>query len=250
MRLYHGTGARNPEGEKLRAEDGLIHTHTDQDAVANYAKRVWADESYVIDCEADGELDDAPQVPDLDDWDPDALAKELVRAGTISQQESVPSHTPLPRRCTDAARHEAREGPRRHGPGTYRHQEASQPPTKDGLSTPTKQGNHPTMTAKKPTFTTENIVAILKAAPEGGSYEAVLRRANVSISISSLMTWIMEGNQDLSQNKTTAYGLFDQRWNAVYPGPPPRHEEVRLTAMRQALEELGEEPVPEHPAPV
>ena len=94
MRLYHGTGARSPDGEKLKAEDlaggegGLIHTHTDREAVANYAQRVWADEGYVIDCEADGELDDTPQVPDLDDWDPDALAKELVRAGTISQQEA------------------------------------------------------------------------------------------------------------------------------------------------------------------
>ena len=106
------------------------------------------------------------------------------------------------------------------------------------------------MAARKPTFTTENIVAILKAAPEGGSYDAVLRRANVSISSSSLMTWIREGNRDLSQDKTTAYSLFAQRWNAAYPGPPPRHDEVRLTAMRQALEELGEEPTPEELAAV
>ena len=64
------------------------------------------------------------------------------------------------------------------------------------------------------------------------------------------MTWIREGNRDLEQEKTTAYGIFAQRWNSAYPGPPPRTEQVRLIAMQKALEELGEEPLPEDPAAV
>ena len=95
--------------------------------------------------------------------------------------------------------------------------------------------------ARQPTFTTENIVAILKAAPDGGSYDAVLRRAGVSISTSSIMAWIREGTRDLAQGKQTGYGLFTERWNAAYPGPPMRHDEVRLQEMNRALAQLGEE---------
>ena len=96
------------------------------------------------------------------------------------------------------------------------------------------------MTARKtPTFTAENIISILEAAPQGGTTEEVLSRAKAPISTATLDKWIKDGRKDLRDSKQTAYALFAQQWNAVYPGAPPRHEAARMLEIQKALKNLG-----------
>ena len=75
---------------------------------------------------------------------------------------------------------------------------------------------------RNPVFTAENIIAILEAAPHGGATQEVLERAKVPISHSSLDKWIKDGRRDLRNEKQTAYRLFAEQWDTVYPGAPPR----------------------------
>ena len=105
------------------------------------------------------------------------------------------------------------------------------------------------MTSRQnPVFTAANIVAILQAAPKGGTSEEVIKRAGVNISQASLDKWIKEGRRDLKDDKTTAYRLFVEQWDTVYPGAPPRNEAARMDEMRKALEAMGIQPPKTCPA--
>lgn len=95
------------------------------------------------------------------------------------------------------------------------------------------------MPTRIPTFTSENIIAILQAAPKGGTLEEVILRSRVNISANSLAKWIKDGNRDSKEGKHTSYRLFADQWNAVYPGTPPRHEAARMLEIKKALKELG-----------
>ena len=92
---------------------------------------------------------------------------------------------------------------------------------------------------RNPVFTAENIIAILEAAPHGGTTQEVLERAKVPISHSSLDKWIKDGRRDLRNEKQTAYRLFAEQWDTVYPGAPPRNEAARMEEMQKALAALG-----------
>lgn len=94
-------------------------------------------------------------------------------------------------------------------------------------------------TRQNQVFTAANIVAVLQAAPEGGTSEEVIKRAGVNVSQASLDKWIKEGRRDLKNNKQSAYRLFAEQWDTVYPGAPPRNEAARMSEMHKALEVLG-----------
>lgn len=95
------------------------------------------------------------------------------------------------------------------------------------------------MPLKAPTFTCDNIIAILDSATQGGTIEDVLKRARVDISAASLSKWIKDGNADLRKDLHTAYRLFAEQWNAVYLGPPPRNEALRILEITKAFEKMG-----------
>ena len=95
------------------------------------------------------------------------------------------------------------------------------------------------MPLKAPTFTCGNIIAILDSATQGGTIEDVLKRASVDVSAASLSKWIKDGNADLRKDLHTAYRLFAEQWNTIYPGPPPRHEAARMLEITKAFEKMG-----------
>ena len=105
--------------------------------------------------------------------------------------------------------------------------------------------------AKKtaPTFTAANIVAILTAAPAGGTPDEIIARAGVQISAASLTKWLKDGKKDLANERQTAYAIFTEQWNTIYPGAPPRHEALRMEEMKKALADLGIERKCPNPAP-
>ena len=92
---------------------------------------------------------------------------------------------------------------------------------------------------RAPTFTAPNIVAILTAAATGGTQEEIVARTGVEISTASLNKWLKDGKKDLKEERQTAYAIFTEQWNTVYPGAPPRHEALRMDEMKKALAELG-----------
>ena len=92
------------------------------------------------------------------------------------------------------------------------------------------------------TFTADNIVAVLAAAPKGGTVEQVVERSGCDASAASVKKWISDGKRDRKNGKDTAYGLFADQWEAVYPGAPPRGEPERMAEMQKALERLGISP--------
>ena len=102
---------------------------------------------------------------------------------------------------------------------------------------------------RNPTFTAPNIVAILTAAASGGNSEEVIARANVQTSAASLNKWLKDGKKDLRDERQTAYAIFAEQWNTVYPGAPPRHEALRMEEMKKALSELGIDRKCPNPAP-
>ena len=89
------------------------------------------------------------------------------------------------------------------------------------------------------TFTADNLVAILTAAPKGGTIEQVVERAGCDVSAASVKKWISDGKRDRKAGKSTAYALFAQQWEAVYPGAPPRGEAERMAELKKAFEKLG-----------
>lgn len=97
------------------------------------------------------------------------------------------------------------------------------------------------------TFTADNIVALLGAAPKGGTVEQVVERAACQAGPASVKKWTSDGKRDRNAGKTTAYALFVQHWESVYPGAPPRGEAERMAEMKKALEKLGIQAAPETP---
>lgn len=89
------------------------------------------------------------------------------------------------------------------------------------------------------TFTADSLVAILTAAPQGGTIEQVVERAGCQAGPTSVKKWISDGKRDRNAGKTTAYALFVQQWESVYPGAPPRGEAERMAEMKKALDKLG-----------
>ena len=102
---------------------------------------------------------------------------------------------------------------------------------------------------RTPTFTAPNIVSILTAAAKGGTQDEIIARAGVGISTASLNKWLKDGKKDLANERQTAYAIFTEQWNTVYPGAPPRHEALRMQEMKLALTELGIERKCPNPAP-
>ena len=102
---------------------------------------------------------------------------------------------------------------------------------------------------RAPTFTAPTIVAILTAAAKGGTQEEIIARAGVGISTASLNKWLKDGKKDLANERQTAYAIFTEQWNTVYPGAPPRHETLRMQEMKIALAELGIDRKCPNPAP-
>ena len=94
------------------------------------------------------------------------------------------------------------------------------------------------------TFTADNLVAILTAAPKGGTVEQVIERAGCDVSAASVKKWISDGKRDHNAGKSTAYALFFQQWESIYPGAPPRGEAERMDEMRKALQKLGIQAAP------
>ncbi len=69
-------------------------------------------------------------------------------------------------------------------------------------------------------FTTDNIVAVLRALPDtDGSYIEVIEQAkeyNASVSKSTLSKWVTNGRADIKADKRqTAYARFAQRYDAL-----------------------------------
>ena len=95
------------------------------------------------------------------------------------------------------------------------------------------------MKTNRATFNTQNIIAILDAAPKGGTTEEIIERAKVDMTAASLNNWIKDGNRDTRNGQTTAYALFVDQWNAIYPGRPLRYEAARLAEIKRAFKELG-----------
>ena len=95
------------------------------------------------------------------------------------------------------------------------------------------------MALRPATFTTENIVAILEAAPRGGTVQEVIDRAGADVSEASVKNWIKRGQQARNADETTSHRLFLEQWEALYPGSPPRHEMSRMIQIQQALQQLG-----------
>ena len=85
INLYHGTPERD-EGEELTCSDlvsgydGMIHLHPDKNAVGNLYDSV-------VECNANTDLDQMPTLPDLRDWNPFSMAKELEARGIITAEE-------------------------------------------------------------------------------------------------------------------------------------------------------------------
>ena len=102
---------------------------------------------------------------------------------------------------------------------------------------------------RAPTLTAPNIVAILTAAAKGGTQEEIVARAGIEISTASLNKWLKDGKKDLKEERQTAYAIFTEQWNTVYPGAPPRHEALRIEEMKKALADLGIERQCPNPAP-
>ena len=90
-----------------------------------------------------------------------------------------------------------------------------------------------------PPFNAENIIAILDAAPKGGTIGDVIARSQAKVTPTTLQKWIKEGNKAIQNEQITAYRLFTEQWNNLYPGPPPRAEAARMAEIKKALEHLG-----------
>lgn len=101
---------------------------------------------------------------------------------------------------------------------------------------------------QNPAFVAANIIAILQAAPEGGTVEEVIKRAGINVSQASVDKWIKEGRRDLKNDKQSAYRLFAEQWDTLYPGAPPRNEAARMEEMRKALQAMGIQPPKTCPA--
>ena len=95
------------------------------------------------------------------------------------------------------------------------------------------------MAIRASTFLADNIVALLQAAPQGGTIEQVIERAGVQVGAASLKKWIADGKRDKSAGKNTAYRMFSEQWALVYPGAPPKGEPDRMIEMQKALEKMG-----------
>lgn len=95
------------------------------------------------------------------------------------------------------------------------------------------------MHSTNPAFTADNIIAILDAAPAGGTIEDVIERSKAPVSTASVTKWLKDGKRDLQQDRRTAYALFTEQWDTVYPGAPPRNEAARMKEMQKVLERLG-----------
>ena len=90
-----------------------------------------------------------------------------------------------------------------------------------------------------PKFNAENIIAILDAAPKGGTLNEVIKRSGTDLSSTTVNKWIKTGNRDIRENQPSSYRMFTEQWNNLYPGPPPRTEAARLAEMKKALDHLG-----------
>lgn len=95
------------------------------------------------------------------------------------------------------------------------------------------------MSIRPATFTAENIVAILEAAPQGGTVQEVIDRAGADVSEASVKNWIKRGQQARNADETTSYRLFLDQWDALYSGSPPRHEMGRMIEIQKALQRMG-----------
>ena len=95
------------------------------------------------------------------------------------------------------------------------------------------------MPIKPPTFTAANIIAILEAAPHGGTIQDVVTRSRANVSEATVKNWLKRGQQARNDDQNTSHRLFIDQWDKLYPGAPARNEMSRMLEMQKALETMG-----------
>ena len=82
LKLYHGTRYRGKlDCEDLEpSDDGMIHFHTYPAGLTRFGDNV-------VVCDSELDLDDLPELPDLGDWDPSKILREVYSKGIITEAE-------------------------------------------------------------------------------------------------------------------------------------------------------------------
>ena len=94
---------------------------------------------------------------------------------------------------------------------------------------------------KKSKFTTENIVAIIRAAGHGDSIANVVERSGADINAVTVHNWLSNGRGDLYKNKKTAYAVFANLYDKLNKPRYKSSEELRKKELIEALSILIEE---------
>ena len=96
---------------------------------------------------------------------------------------------------------------------------------------------------RKSSFQAENIVALLNAAKDGGTVNAILDRSGTKVMHSTLMAWVTKGHTDRKNNVVSAYVKFADKWDAIRLAAPeggPKWGTDPMTEIDKALEMLEE----------
>ena len=67
-------------------------------------------------------------------------------------------------------------------------------------------------------FLAENIVAILKAAKQGGNMENVVERAGVDVPVKTVESWLGRGRREKKKDQQTPFTAFLAMWEEIHPG--------------------------------
>ena len=93
----------------------------------------------------------------------------------------------------------------------------------------------------KSKFTTENIMALLKAASEGQSFMDVIRMSDVQITYHALAGWVGRGRRESKIDLNTPHAKFAAEWDKRCQTFNPRNsQEQNMAAIDRALEMLEE----------
>ena len=93
----------------------------------------------------------------------------------------------------------------------------------------------------KSKFTTENIMALLKAASEGETFMDVIRMSDVQITYHALAGWLVRGRSESKMGLNTPHAKFVAEWDKRYRSFKPKNsQEHNMAAIDKALEMLEE----------
>ena len=84
----------------------------------------------------------------------------------------------------------------------------------------------------KQVFIADNIVAILKAAKDGGNTQSVLERSGTGVHIGTLAGWVTRGHRESHQGQTNPYTKFADKWDEA------RADRSMSSQRRNAAEEM------------